>query len=462
MSDGFPTGSGEAIARLQTLFGERLSLSPAIRDAHGHGEGHWGSAPPDAVVFVASNEEVAAVLRICFETKTPVIPFGSGSSLEAQLNAVHGGISLDVSGMDAVLEVNAQDLDCRVQAGVTREALNAHIRHDGLFFPLDPGHNASLGGMAATRASGTNAVRYGTMREVTLGLTVVTPAGEIIKTGGRARKSSAGYDLTHVYVGSEGTLGVITELQLRLHGIPEHIASGVVQFQNLSDAVDAVILIIQLGIPVARIELLDAVQMDACINWSKLEQFDARPTLFVEFHGSEAAVADQLVGVEEVFDSHGGGHFSWATSTEERNALWTARHNAYHAAHGLAPGKASFATDACVPISRLADCIEHAVASAAELDLQCPIVGHVGDGNFHGLILYADDNEQEAGNARQLAKSIARHAIACGGTCTGEHGIGLGKQDLLREEHGSALLAMAAVKQALDPAGIMNPGKMLS
>ena len=362
--------------------------------------------------------------------------------------------------MDAVLSVNAADLDCRVEAGVTREALNLHLRDQGLFFPLDPGANASLGGMAATRASGTNAVRYGTMREVTLGLTVVTPAGDVIRTGGRARKSSAGYDLTRLYVGSEGTLGVITELQLRLFGTPKTIAAASVQFTSLDDAVAAVIVAMQCAIPVARIELLDALQMAACIAYSHLAGYAAVPTLFVEFHGSAAAVADQIAQLQAITDGHGGNAFAFAHSTEERSRMWRARHNAYHAARALAPGKDSFTTDACVPISALAQCIAESRDEAASLGLVAPIVGHVGDGNFHMMVLFDPADAAERARADRLADSVSRRAIRMGGTCTGEHGIGVHKLGALAEEHGAGAIAvMQAVKAGLDPNGIMNPGK---
>ncbi|GGI83546.1 oxidoreductase [Polymorphobacter multimanifer] len=448
------------IAALQARFGDRLSTSPAIREAHGRGEGLRDLAAPSAVVFAETTEDVAAVLALCHEARVPVIPFGTGTSLEGQLQALGGGISLDLGRMDKVLAINAPDMDCRVQAGVTREALNHAIRDQGLFFPLDPGANASLGGMAATRASGTNAVRYGTMREVTLGLTVVTPQGRIIRTGGRARKSSAGYDLTRLYIGSEGTLGVITELQLRLFGVPEVISAARVQFPDLASAVQTGMAVMACGIAVARIELLDALQMQACIAWSRLEGFAVAPTLFLEFHGSEAAVAEQIAMVEALAGEQGGSAFAFATTTEARSAMWRARHEAYHAARGLAPGKDSFTTDACVPISRLADCIAESHAEAQALGLVAPIVGHVGDGNFHMLVLFDPADPDERARADKLAASVSERAIRMGGTCTGEHGIGVHKLDALLLEHGAeAVAVMQAIKAALDPHGIMNPGK---
>lgn len=450
------------IEALAARFGDRLTTAPAVRAAHGLGEGLRDVAAPDAVVFPMDNDEVAAILSVCNDAGVPVIPFGTGTSLEGHLQALRGGISVDLSRMDAVITVNAADLDCRVQAGVTREALNHAIRDQGLFFPLDPGANASLGGMAATRASGTNAVRYGTMREVTLGLTVVTPQGKIIHTGGRARKSSAGYDLTRLYIGSEGTLGIITEIQLRLFGIPETIAAATVQFEQLDSAVEAVIAVMQQGIPVARIELLDALQMRACIAWSKLTGLTEAPTLFVEFHGTPASVADAIEQVRAITDSCGGSAFAFAHATEDRNRLWRARHDAYHAARGLMPGKDCFTTDACVPISRLADCIRDSRAEAEALGLLAPIVGHVGDGNFHMLVLFDPTDTAERDRAEALAKGVSARAIAMGGTCTGEHGIGLHKLDAMLSEHGSeAVAVMQAVKAAIDPNSIMNPGKTL-
>ena len=415
--------------------------------------------PPDAVVYARSTEDVAAIVGLCAEHRIPVIPYGVGTSLEGQVQAINGGVSLDLSQMDRVLAINPDDLDCRVEAGVTREALNAQIRDLGLFFPLDPGANATLGGMAATRASGTNAVRYGTMRDVTLGLTVVTPHGQIIHTGGRARKSSAGYDLTRLYVGSEGTLGVITELQLRLFGIPETIAAAVCQFESLDSAVQAVTLILQLGLPVARIELLDDVQMRACIAYSKLDGLADLPTLFLEFHGSPMAVDDQIAQVRGLIGDFGGGDLLWASAQEDRTKLWTARHNAYWAARSLKPGCEAFATDACVPISALSRCIAEAKAEADASGLTCPIVGHVGDGNFHMLVLFDPGDDAERKRAEALVNSIAQRAIGLGGTATGEHGVGLHKLAHMAAEHGPALDIMRAIKRALDPQAIMNPGK---
>ncbi len=453
----------EALAALKgelaSRFGERAVVNASIREQHGHGEGLADAALPDVVVYPHSNEEVADVVRACAAARVPVIAFGVGTSLEGHVAAIHGGVCVDLSQMNRVLEVNAEDLDCRVQAGVTREQLNADLKGTGLFFPIDPGANATLGGMAATRASGTNAVRYGTMRENVLGLTIVTPEGTIVRTGGRARKSAAGYDLTRLYVGSEGTLGIITEVSLRLYGVPEAISAAVAQFPGLREAVQTVIAAMQMGIPVARIELLDAVQMDACIRHSKLEGYEVKPTLFFEFHGTAAGVAEQAELMQQIAGEHGGGAFRWTTAQEERTKLWKARHNAYYAALALQPGSFGFSTDACVPISRLADCVLETRADIDATGLLCPIVGHVGDGNFHVLVLFDPKDPAQREKAEGLAKRVSMRAIAMGGTCTGEHGIGIHKLDALRAEHGEAVDLMARVKRALDPLDIMNPGK---
>lgn len=449
-----------AVAALRERFGEALQTGEAIREQHGAIEGMIGGGNPDAVLFARSTEDVAAAMAICAAHRFPVIPHGAGSSLEGQLAAVEGGLSIDLAAMNRIIAVNAGDLDVRVEAGVTREALNADLRSHGLFFPLDPGANATLGGMAATRASGTNAVRYGTMREVTLGLTVVTASGEVIRTGTRARKSAAGYDLTRLFIGSEGTLGIITELSLRVFGIPEEIASAVVQFEALEDAVEAVMLLMQMAVPLARIELLDEVQMGACIAYSSLGEFAARPTLFLEFHGSPAAVADQVETVRAVVGDFGGGALQFATRTEERTRLWTARHNAWFAAKALRPGAEAFATDACVPISQLAEAVAAAKAEAAAAGLIAPLVGHVGDGNFHMMLLFDPASPDERARAHALSHRIAEIAIGLGGTATGEHGIGLHKLSTMEAEHGAGALAvMGQIKQALDPLGILNPGK---
>ncbi len=454
-----PADTAGVVAALTRDFGDRAKVSEAVRTQHARGEGLPDPAMPDVVVFPHSNEEVAGIVRLCHAARVPVIAFGVGTSLEGHVAALYGGVCIDLSEMNRVLEVNADDLDCRVQAGVTREALNAELKGTGLFFPIDPGANATLGGMASTRASGTNAVRYGTMRENVLGLTVVTPDGRIVRTGSRARKSSAGYDLTRLFVGAEGTLGVITEVQLRLYGVPEAISAAVCQFQDLQTAVATVIAAMQMSIPVARIELLDERQMEACIRYSKLEGYQARPTLLFEFHGTEAGVREQATLMEEIANDHGGSAFQWATQAEDRSRLWKARHNAYYASLALSPGRQAFSTDACVPISRLADCL---LETRAELDREgviATIVGHVGDGNFHVLLLFDPARPDERAKAEKIAQSVSMRAIRMGGTCTGEHGVGMHKLDALVTEHGEAVELMQAIKRALDPLDIMNPGK---
>jgi len=445
--------------RLTGEYGARAVTSAAIREQHSHGEGLADAGMPDIVVFPETNDEVASIVRVCNAARIPVIAFGVGTSLEGHVAALYGGVCVDLSQMSRVLEVNDADLDCRVQAGVTREQLNAELKGTGLFFPIDPGANATLGGMASTRASGTNAVRYGTMRENVLGLTVVTADGRIIRTGSRARKSSAGYDLTRLFVGSEGTLGIITEVQLRLYGLPEAMSAAVCQFADLAGAVDTVIVAMQLGIPVARIELLDDVQMDACIRFSQLTQFEVKPTLFFEFHGTDAGVREQAETIEAIAAEHGGSRFQWAIAQEERSRLWKARHNAYYAALALAPGKQAFATDACVPISRLTECVLETRADVVETGLVAPIVGHVGDGNFHLVVLFDPSRPAERAKAEALAARVSLRAIRMGGTCTGEHGIGVHKLDALVAEHGEAVSLMQAIKRALDPNDILNPGK---
>jgi D-lactate dehydrogenase (cytochrome) len=441
-------------------YGERAVTNATVREQHGHGEGLADAAPPDVVVYPSSNEEVAAIVRLCNAARVPVIAFGVGTSLEGHVAALYGGVCLDLSRMDRVLEVNADDLDCRVQAGVTREQLNADLKGTGLFFPIDPGANATLGGMASTRASGTNAVRYGTMRENVLGLTVVTADGRIVRTGGRARKSSAGYDLTRLFVGQEGTLGIITEIQLRLYGVPEAISAAICQFPDLRSAVQTVIVAMQHGIPVARIELLDDVQMGACIAYSKLEGLEAKPTLLFEFHGTSQGVQEQAELMEAIASEHGGSAFRWATAAEDRSRLWKARHNAWYAALSLKPGAMGFSTDACVPISRLADCVMETREDVARTGLVCPIVGHVGDGNFHLLVLFDPNDAAQRDQAEALAQRVSLRAIGMGGTCTGEHGVGIHKLDALVAEHGEdAVDLMRTIKRALDPNDILNPGK---
>jgi D-lactate dehydrogenase (cytochrome) len=413
------------------------------------------------VAFARSTAEVAAIVEICAAHRVPVVAFGAGTSLEGHVAALEGGVSLDLTRMDQVVAVHAEDFDATVQAGVTRKQLNAHLRDTGLFFPIDPGADATIGGMAATRASGTNAVRYGTMKENVLALTVVLADGRVIRTGGRARKSSAGYDLTRLFVGSEGTLGIITEITVRLYGVPEAMSAAVCSFPDVDAAVQAVIATIQAGIPVARIELLDEEQMRGCIGFSKLEGYRVAPTLFYEFHGSEGGVREHAEQALAIAKDFGGQDFQWATRPEERARLWQARHDSYYAALSLRPGAVGWATDVCVPISRLGDCIRETRIDIAESGLLAPIVGHVGDGNFHLLMLLDPDDPAEMKKAQAVNKRLVRRAIAMGGTCTGEHGVGYGKIDSVAEEHGEAVNVMATIKRALDPQNIMNPGKVV-
>ena len=451
----------EAIAELKALLGDRLSTAQAVLEQHGKDESYHPVMAPDAVAFAESTEEVAAIVKICAAHKVPMIPFGTGTSLEGGVAALQGGVTIDISHMNRILEVNAADMDCRVQAGVTRKQLNEHLRDTGLFFPIDPGADASLGGMAATRASGTNAVRYGTMRENVLSLTVVTADGRIIKTARRSKKSAAGYDLTRLFVGSEGTLGIITEVAVRLYGVPEQISSAVCAFPDMEGAVNSVILIIQSGIPVARIELLDEVQMGACIAYSKLEGYQAAPTLFFEFHGTEAGVAEQVEMVKAIAADFGGADFKWATKSEDRTALWEARHKAYYAALALRPGAKGWPTDVCVPISRLAECILETKKDIAASGMLAPLVGHVGDGNFHLVYVIDPDKPEELEQAKALNDRMVMRALAIEGTCTGEHGIGYGKMDFLVAEAGEAVSVMRQIKLALDPDNLMNPGKII-
>ena len=456
------TGFSESfVAALRGLFGDRLHLGEAMRRQHGASEAHFETVPPDAVVFAHSTDEVVALVKLCGEAEVPIIPYGAGTSMEGNTTPVRGGITLDLSEMNAIVSVNAEDFDCTVQAGVRREQLNEHLRDVGLFFPIDPGANATLGGMAATRASGTNAVRYGTMRDAVLSLRVVTPDGRDIRTARRARKSAAGYDLTRLMVGSEGTLGIITEVTLRLHGIPEAVMSAVCSFETLSGAVETVVQSIQLGVPLARVELLDDVQMRAVNAWSKLD-YPEKTTLFFEFHGSERYVQEQVDTVADLAAGNGGGEFRWSNLPEDRAKLWRARHEAYYAALGLRPGSTGWPTDVCVPMSRLAECIAETKADLQGASMPAPIVGHVGDGNFHVIFVLNPDKPEEAEEAGRLNRRLVRRALDMGGTCTGEHGIGLGKQDWLVEELGEAVDLMRAIKQALDPKDLFNPGKIFS
>ena len=449
------------IETLEAAFGKRFSTAEAIRAHHGHDESHFPDALPDAVVWPHSTEEVVTVVKACHQYRVPIIPFGAGSSLEGHILALHGGVSLDFSEMNKVLAVHGEDMDAVVQPGVTRKQLNAALHGTGLFFPIDPGADASLGGMAATRASGTNAVRYGTMRENVLGMEVVLADGRIIRTGGRARKSSSGYDLTRLMVGSEGTLGLITALTVRLHPLPEAVSGAVCAFPDVDSAVQTVIQTIQLGVPVARIELLDALTVQAINRYSKTELREA-PMLFFEFHGSPASVEEQAQTVQEIARDSGGQDFEWATRPEDRSRLWQARHDAYFACLNLRPGCRGVTTDVCVPISRLADCIAATCEDIAASGLTAPIVGHVGDGNFHTLILVDPADEAEIERAEALNRRIVERALAMDGTCTGEHGIGFGKLDFLVQEHGCmAVDAMRALKLALDPDNLLNPGKVV-
>ena len=448
------------IASARDFMGERISSNAALREQHSHGEDYQPHALPDAVAFVERAEEAARLLELCHRHAVPVVPFGAGTSLEGHVTPVRGGISLDLSRMNRVLQVNAADMDCRIEAGVTRQQLNEHLRDQGLFFPVDPGSECTIGGMCATRASGTAAVRYGTIRENVLGLQVALPDGRLIETGGRVRKSATGYDLTHLMIGSEGTLGVITEIQLRLHGIPEAMSAAICQFPTLAGAVESTIAILQAGIPIARIELLDEVQMAASIAHSKLTGYAAVPTLLLEFHGSMAGVAEQAAMAEDITAGFGASGFQWATDDAERRRLWKARHDAYWAALALKPGWKGMATDAIVPISRLADLVVGAKEDIVASGLTAPIVGHVGDGNFHTVIL-VPDTPAGIEQGWQLDKRIVARALSLGGSCSGEHGVGIGKREFLEQEHGPETLAvMRQIKAALDPRGIMNPGKM--
>ena len=456
-----PQDHSRAFAALRQLLGDAFSTTQAQREQHGHGEAYHPPHLPDAVAFVRSTEEAAAVVELCAAHQVPVVAFGAGTSLEGHVAALQGGVSLDLTQMDQVIAVHAEDFDATVQAGVTRKQLNAHLRDTGLFFPIDPGADATIGGMTATRASGTNAVRYGTMKENVLGLTVVLADGKVIHTGGRAKKSSAGYDLTRLFVGSEGTLGIITEITVKLYGVPEAMSAAVCNFPDVDAAVQAVIATIQAGIPVARIELLDEEQMRGCIGYSKLEGYRVAPTLFYEFHGSAAGVREQAELAQEIAQEAGGQDFQWATRPEERARLWQARHDSYYAALSLRPGAVGWATDVCVPISRLGDCIRETRIDVAESGLLAPIVGHVGDGNFHLLMLLDPGRPEELARAKEINKRLVRRAIAMDGTCTGEHGVGMGKMDSLLEEAGPAVEVMAAIKRALDPENLLNPGKIV-
>jgi len=449
----------QAIVALRERFGSRLSTLSGVRDHHAKDESWHHPHRPDAVVFPESTEEVVDIVRICAAHHTPVVAYGTGTSLEGNVIPHLGGVVVDLERMNQVLRVSADDLDVTVQARVTRKQLNAYVKDMGLFFPIDPGADASIGGMAATRASGTNAVRYGTMRDNVLSLTVVLSDGRVVRTSRRSRKSAAGYDLTRLFVGSEGTLGIITEVTVRLYGIPEAMAAAVCSFDSIEGAVNTVIQTIQLGIPVARIELLDEVQMNSLNRYSGMDH-PVKNTLFIEFHGSDAGVKEQAETVQAVASDHGGGEFKWAVQTEQRNALWKARHDVTYANKALRPGCEIWATDVCVPISRLAECILQTKEDLRHSFLTAPLVGHAGDGNFHLGFLIMRDDPKEMAEAERLNERLIMRALAMDGTCTGEHGIGLGKRKYLIAEHGEAVSVMRQIKQALDPLNLMNPGKI--
>ncbi|GGF84493.1 lactate dehydrogenase [Rhizobium wenxiniae] len=452
-------GISTVLGILKQAFGDRFQTGQSFREQHAHTTTYLPAQLPDGVVFVETSEDVKSVVGICAEHRVPVIPFGVGSSLEGQVNAPSGGISVDFSRMNKVLRISPEDLDVTVEPGITREELNRELRDTGLFFPIDPGANATIGGMASTRASGTNAVRYGTMKDNVLALTVVTANGEEIRTARRARKSSAGYDLTRLFVGAEGTLGVITSVTLKLQGIPEKIGGGVCAFPTIEDACNAVIMTIQMGIPVARIELLDEVQIKACNAYSNLS-YPEKPTLFLEFHGTEDTVRIQSEQFAEIAAECGGDEFQWTANAEERTKLWNARHNAYWAGRALDPSLNGLSTDVCVPISRLAECVAETQADIQNSGLLAPIVGHAGDGNFHVLVLFNDKDPASVANVEAFTERLSRRALAMDGTCTGEHGVGQGKMSYLDEELGGALDVMRSVKKGLDPENIFNPGKI--
>ncbi|MBB2930721.1 FAD-binding oxidoreductase [Paraburkholderia silvatlantica] len=455
----FPT---ELLDQLRSAFGERVSTSEAVRAHHGRDESPFDPQLPDAVVFAQSTGDIQTIVKLCARHGVPIIPYGNGSSLEGHLLAVQGGVSIDLSQMNRVLSINAEDLTVTVEPGISRKQLNEALRDTGLFFPIDPGADASIGGMTATRASGTNAVRYGTMRENVLGLSAVLADGRVVKTGTRARKSSAGYDLTRLFVGSEGTLGVITEITVRLYPQPEAVSAAVCAFPSMAEAVRTVIETIQIGVPIARVEFIDSLAVRAINKHSNLTLRE-KHTLFFEFHGTEAGVAEQAQLVQELAAQHGGEGFEWATRPEDRSRLWNARHNAYFAMLQLKPGCRAVTTDVCVPISRLAECVIETETDLKASPLPCPIVGHVGDGNFHVAILIDPDKPEEIDEAERLNRRIVQRAIAMDGTCTGEHGIGLHKMDFLVEEHGADTIdTMRAIKHALDPHNLMNPGKIFS
>ncbi len=450
----------ELLSELEALLGDRVTTSQAVRSHHGKDDSHHDPVPPDAVAFPLNTDEVAAVVRACARWRTPMIPFGAGTSIEGHVLAVRGGVTLDLSRMNRIVGVHIDDMDVTVEAGVTRMQLERHLKNSGLFFPVDPGADATLGGMAATGASGTTTVRYGTMRENVLSLRVVLADGRVVRTGGRARKTSAGYDLTQLLVGSEGTLGIITELTLRLHPVPEATLAAVCPFPTIDAAVRTVIGSIQAGVPVARAELLDTAAIDAVNTYSGLECMVA-PTVFFEFHGSAAELVEHVASVREIASDLGVLAFNEATTLEARNRLWKARHDAYPALVALRPGCRGLTTDVCVPISRLAECIDQTLAEVRNASVPVGLVGHVGDGNFHLAFMIDPERPEELAEVEALNERLVRRAIAMEGTCTGEHGVGIGKMGFLELEHGEAVDVMRAVKRALDPENIMNPGKVV-
>jgi D-lactate dehydrogenase (cytochrome) len=450
---------GAAMRELAALLGERLTSAPAVLARHGQDESYHTPCAPDAVAFPESTAEVVRIVEVCARYRVPMIPYGVGTSLEGNIAALRGGVCLDMGRMNRVLQVNAEDMDARVEPGITRKQLNAQIKDSGLFFPVDPGADATIGGMTATRASGTTAVRYGTMRDNVLGLTAVLADGRVIRTGGRARKSAAGYDLTRLFIGSEGTLGVITEIALKLHGVPQAITSAVCPFPTLAGAVDTVIQTIQMGIPVARVELLDEVMMNG-VNRHSMLSYPVQPTLFFEFHGTEASAAEQARMVGEIARAQGAAAFQWALRPEDRSRLWQARHDTLYAGLALRPGSKALITDVCVPISKLTECLLETRRDIEASGLVVPIVGHVGDGNFHMLILVDPADPAEIARAWKLNERSVERALALGGTCTGEHGVGHGKIDFVEAEHGEAVAVMRQLKRALDPENLMNPGKI--
>ncbi|MBG76739.1 MAG: putative FAD-linked oxidoreductase [Alphaproteobacteria bacterium MarineAlpha5_Bin12] len=452
----------DTISEIKALKDNQIITNKNVLEQHSRGEDYFLPKLPDAVFYANSTNDVSDVIKICAKNKTPVVPFGSGTSLEGHVSPDQGGISINLTNMNKIIETNEKDLDCRVQAGVSRILLNDNIKNLGLFFPVDPGaREATLGGMTATNASGTNAVKYGTMKNNVLGLTVVTPDGKIIHTGGRTKKSSAGYDLTKLFIGSEGTLGIITEIQLRLYGIPEFISSAICHFDTLEGAVKSSMEIIQYGIPVARIELLDEVQMKASKAYSKLSEVEIKPTLFFEFHGTKESTEEQSKISEAICTNYNGHSFKWAHKTEDRNRLWKARHDAYYAALSISPNKRAMSTDVCVPLSKLADCIIESKLDLEKNNIIAPMVGHVGDGNFHLLMLCDPNNNEEMKKFKKTNDRLVKRAISMGGTCTGEHGIGLGKKEYLKLEHPTNIELMKKIKNIFDPNNIMNPNKII-